>query len=73
MPDPGLFALVVVAIIIGWGLGRFSRSSRHEPEQESLPVSYYKGLNFLINEQPDQAVETLLAITFIDPQHSHSR
>lgn len=67
MPDLGLFVLIVVAIAIGWALGRFSRSGNDEPEEDTLPVSYYKGLNYLINEQPDQAVETFVNTLEVNP------
>jgi lipopolysaccharide biosynthesis regulator YciM len=31
-------------------------------ESRSLPESYFKGLNFLLNEQPDQAIEAFIQV-----------
>lgn len=37
-------------------------------ESRALPRSYFKGLNFLLNEQQDQAVEAFLEAVKVDPQ-----
>src|SRR5437870_13272763 len=37
-------------------------------ESRSLPLSYFKGLNFLLNEQPDKAIEAFIAVVKVDPQ-----
>lgn len=37
-------------------------------ESKSLPRSYFKGLNFLLNEQPDQAIEAFIEAVKVDPQ-----
>lgn len=60
MPDLGIFLLVLAAIAIGWGLGRWSRRSGRVEHPETLPAAYYKGLNYLINQQPDQGIEAFL-------------
>ncbi len=36
-------------------------------ESRALPASYFKGLNFLLNEQPDKAIEAFLEVTRLDP------
>lgn len=60
MPDLGIFLLVVAAIAIGWGMGRFSRRPGRDEGRQTLPAAYYKGLNYLINQQPDQGIEAFL-------------
>ena len=35
-------------------------------ESRALPDSYFKGLNFLLNEQPDQAIEALIEVVKTD-------
>lgn len=35
-------------------------------ESRALPDSYFKGLNFLLNEQPDQAIEALIEVVKAD-------
>jgi lipopolysaccharide assembly protein B len=37
-------------------------------ESRSLPRSYFKGLNFLLNEQPDKAIEAFIEVVKIDPE-----
>ena len=37
-------------------------------ESRMLPVSYFKGLNFLLNEQPDKAIEAFIEVVKVDPQ-----
>ena len=49
--------LFFLAIAIGYGLGRHSRRRRHRDRMERLSDHYMRGLNFLLNEQPDKAVD----------------
>src|SRR5512140_2714006 len=37
-------------------------------ESSTLPRSYFQGLNFLLNEQQDQAIEAFIAVGKVDPQ-----
>jgi len=37
-------------------------------ESRQLPRSYFKGLNFLLNEQPDKAIEAFIEVVKVDPQ-----
>ncbi|HTE15656.1 MAG TPA: lipopolysaccharide assembly protein LapB [Burkholderiales bacterium] len=37
-------------------------------ESRVLPSSYFKGLNFLVNEQPDKAIEAFIEVVKVDPQ-----
>ncbi|MGH8755266.1 MAG: lipopolysaccharide assembly protein LapB [Burkholderiales bacterium] len=37
-------------------------------ESRVLPMSYFKGLNFLLNEQPDKAIEAFIEVVKVDPQ-----
>ncbi len=37
-------------------------------ESRSLPRSYFKGLNFLVNEQPDKAIEAFIEVVKVDPE-----
>jgi lipopolysaccharide biosynthesis regulator YciM len=37
-------------------------------ESRTLPLSYFKGLNFLLNEQPDKAIEAFIEVVKVDPQ-----
>jgi lipopolysaccharide biosynthesis regulator YciM len=37
-------------------------------ESRALPMSYFRGLNFLLNEQPDKAIEAFIEVVKVDPQ-----
>ena len=37
-------------------------------ESRSLPQGYFKGLNFLLNEQPDKAIDAFIEIVKLDPE-----
>jgi lipopolysaccharide assembly protein B len=37
-------------------------------ESRSVPRSYFKGLNFLLNEQPDKAIEAFIEVVKVDPE-----
>ena len=37
-------------------------------ESRALPLSYFRGLNFLLNEQPDKAIESFIEVVKVDPQ-----
>lgn len=37
-------------------------------ESRALPMSYFKGLNFLLNEQHDKAIEAFIEVVKVDPQ-----
>ena len=37
-------------------------------ESRALPRGYFKGLNFLLNEQPDKAIDAFIEIVILDPE-----
>ena len=52
---------------LGWAAARID--IRHlVRESRSLPRSYFQGLNFLLNEQPDRAIESFVDAVKVDPQ-----
>ncbi|MEM9404052.1 MAG: lipopolysaccharide assembly protein LapB [Pseudomonadota bacterium] len=59
----GLFLLLAAA---GWALGRFGERDEAEEAPAPLNVDYLKGLNFLLNEQTDQALEHFLNMVRVD-------
>ncbi len=56
-----------VFFLLGWMAARIDLRSLLE-ESRSLPKSYFAGLNFLLNEKPDQAVEALIEASNMDPE-----
>jgi lipopolysaccharide assembly protein B len=59
----GLFLLLAAA---GWALGRFGEREERQGEPPPLNIDYLKGLNFLLNEQTDQALEHFLKMVRVD-------
>lgn len=52
---------------LGWAAARID--IRHlVTESRALPRSYFQGLNFLLNEQPDRAIESFVDAVKVDPQ-----
>src|SRR4029077_12882988 len=37
-------------------------------ESRALTRSYFKGLNFLLNEEPDKAIEAFIEVVKVDPE-----
>ena len=58
----GLFLLLAAA---GWAMGRFGERDE-ELQPPPLNIDYLKGLNFLLNEQTDQALEHFLEMVRVD-------
>ncbi|WP_091936570.1 lipopolysaccharide assembly protein LapB [Propionivibrio dicarboxylicus] len=53
--------------VLGWAAARID--IRHlVRESRALPRSYFQGLNFLLNEQPDRAIEAFVDAVRVDPQ-----
>lgn len=57
---PAFFAL-------GWIAARVD-INQLVSESRSLPRGYFKGLNFLLNEQPDKAIDAFIEIVKLDPE-----
>jgi lipopolysaccharide assembly protein B len=61
-----LFLLLPLAALSGWYAGRRG-SARHTGQKVSrLSTTYFRGLNYLLNEQPDKAIEVFLQIAEVD-------
>ena len=52
---------------MGWIAARIDLKSLLS-ESRALPSSYFRGLNFLLNEQPDKAIESFLQVAKENPQ-----
>ncbi|MGV8942183.1 MAG: lipopolysaccharide assembly protein LapB [Lysobacter sp.] len=60
------FLLLPIAAVSGWVIGRRG-GERHSTNQVSrLSTTYFRGLNYLLNEQPDKAIELFLHIAELD-------
>src|SRR5689334_24685933 len=56
-----------VFFVLGWLAARVDIRQIVQ-ESRSLPRSYFKGLNFLLNEQPDKAIEAFIEVVKVDPE-----
>lgn len=61
-----LWLLIPAAAVSGWYAASRSMRNRAERPAVQLPDDYIKGLNFLLNEQPDKALEVFMHIDDID-------
>ncbi len=52
---------------LGWVAARFDFRQMLS-ETRALPDSYFKGLNFLLNEQPDRAIDAFIEVAKLDPE-----
>ncbi|HSC95250.1 MAG TPA: lipopolysaccharide assembly protein LapB [Burkholderiales bacterium] len=56
-----------VFFALGWFAARIDIKQLLS-ESRVLPLSYFKGLNFLLSEQPDKAIEAFIEVVKVDPQ-----
>lgn len=61
-----LFLLLPVAAGYGWIMGRNSVRQAQRKQSSILSKHYYRGLNFLLSDQPDKAVDTLIKMINLD-------
>ncbi|MEW5786692.1 MAG: lipopolysaccharide assembly protein LapB [Pseudomonadota bacterium] len=60
--------LLVIPLFFGLGWLAARVDIRHVmQESRAVPRSYFKGLNYLLNEQPDKAIEAFLEVARMDP------
>ena len=55
-----LAALLPIAALSGWWIGRRKVQSSSSDSKRGLSTDYFAGLNFLLNEQPDKAIDVFI-------------
>ncbi|PCI80386.1 MAG: lipopolysaccharide assembly protein LapB [SAR86 cluster bacterium] len=62
MESLSFYVLLLIAIIAGWLLGRLgpSKSTRTKASSSDLFQDYFVGLNYLLNDEPDEAIDTFI-------------
>lgn len=63
---PLLFLLLPVAATFGWFVGRRVSYKQYPRLPHKIQRDYFKGLNYLINEQPDKAVDVFIKLLEVD-------
>lgn len=61
-----LFLLLPVAAAYGWFMGRNSVRNEDRREQEEFSKQYVTGLNLLLSDQPDKAVDLFIQLLDVD-------
>ena len=61
-----LVILVPLAALAGWIIGRRGGEQHSDTQVSKLSTTYFRGLNYLLNEQPDKAIELFLHIAELD-------
>ena len=60
--------LIPAAGLIGWIVGRRGGEFHKDTQVSQLSSTYFRGLNYLLNEQPDKAIELFLHIAELDKE-----
>src|SRR5690606_35296382 len=62
------FLFLPLAALRGWVVSRRGGQRHGETQVSSLSGTYFRGLNYLLNEQPDKAIELFLHIAELDKE-----
>lgn len=61
-----LWLLLPVATVSGWYVARREYQYKAKRSGSNLPQDYYKGLNYILNEQPDKAIGVFMKLSALD-------
>jgi lipopolysaccharide assembly protein B len=62
-----LWIILFITFSLGWFLARYDIKTINNKKQE-LPLEYFHGLQHLLNEKPDLAIDSFLKIAKTDPE-----
>ncbi len=64
-----LWYLVLLPLLFaaGWWL-RGVDARQRKGEADGGPRAYFRGLNYLLNEQPDKAIDAFIEVVRLDPE-----
>ena len=65
--EPWMLLIFPLFFGMGWMAARIDIKELLS-ESSALPQSYFQGLNFLLNEQQDKAIEAFIEVVKVDPQ-----
>lgn len=61
MENYEIYLLLLVAVGSGWGLGTLtSKKRRRKRHSKDIFENYFVGLNYLLNDEPDEAIDTFI-------------
>ena len=61
-----LWLLLPLAACSGWYVARREYRKKSEHQQHQFPLDYLKGVNYLLNEQPDKAIDVFVGMLQLD-------
>jgi lipopolysaccharide biosynthesis regulator YciM len=61
-----LILLLPIAAASGWFAARRSLVVKHQKRPKEISPVYFKGLNYLLNEQPDKAIDLFIEVLDVD-------
>jgi lipopolysaccharide biosynthesis regulator YciM len=66
MVDYLLLLLLPVAVYVGWWLARALEKRKTSKRNRLFSNQYFQGLNYLLNEQPDKAIQVFLELAEVN-------
>jgi lipopolysaccharide biosynthesis regulator YciM len=66
MIELGLFLLLPVAMYFGWWFARSMEKRSVGKSRQLFSNQYFQGLNYLLNEQPDKAIQVFLELAEVN-------
>lgn len=63
-----LFLLLPVAALSGWLIARRHYKRRYRQTDSGFNPAYFKGLNYLLNEQPDKAIDVFIGLLEVNSE-----
>jgi lipopolysaccharide biosynthesis regulator YciM len=66
MVELGLFLLLPVAMYFGWWFARTLEKRSINKSRQLFSNQYFQGLNYLLNEQPDKAIQVFLELAEVN-------
>jgi len=63
-----LIGLIITVVALAWWAGRRSARRPTHLDQDFLPAHYFQGLNYVLNEQPDKAIEVFIKLIEVDSE-----
>jgi len=62
------FLLLPIAALSGWLLARRHYKRKYKPQGSPFNTDYFKGLNYLLNEQPDKAIDVFIGLLEVNSE-----